>query len=96
MQHDTTWATTIPDDPSSCIPTVTVTTHPGTEFGCAFNCSSDFCIMDRFATLPCGCTTAPWVATETLTACATRSPCWNCHTGFPWVTTDTACTTATV
>jgi hypothetical protein len=33
-------------DPSSCVPTVTVTTHPGVEGGCKFNCSSDFCIMD--------------------------------------------------
>ncbi|PTB37605.1 uncharacterized protein TrAFT101_005517 [Trichoderma asperellum] len=77
--------------PSSCVPTVTVTTNLGTNEGCAFNCSSDFCIIDYFVTLPCGCSQAAGVVTETITACATSSPCWNCHTGFPFTTTATDC-----
>ncbi|PTB65773.1 hypothetical protein BBK36DRAFT_1159901 [Trichoderma citrinoviride] len=62
----------------SCVPTVTITTRPGTSNGCKFNCSSDFCIIDS-------------VVTQTVTACATSSPCWNCHTGFPFTTTATDC-----
>ncbi|ETS07190.1 hypothetical protein M419DRAFT_5414 [Trichoderma reesei RUT C-30] len=64
--------------PISCVPTVTVTTRPGTSDGCKFNCSSDFCIIDS-------------VVTQTVTACATSTPCWNCHTGFPFTTTATDC-----
>ncbi|KAL7796709.1 hypothetical protein V8C37DRAFT_371238 [Trichoderma ceciliae] len=76
---------------SSCVPTVTVTTRPGISGGCAFNCSGDFCIIDNFVTLPCGCSQAAGVVTKTITACATSSPCWNCHTGFPFTTTATDC-----
>jgi hypothetical protein len=87
----TTTTTTSEEDASSCVPTVTITTRPGIEGGCGFNCSSDFCILDQFVTLPCGCTTAPGVVTRTVTACATASPCWNCHTGFPFTTTRSDC-----
>ncbi|PON30837.1 hypothetical protein TGAM01_v200257, partial [Trichoderma gamsii] len=96
---------------SSCVLTVTVTTNLGTDRGCAFNCSSDFCIIDRetgpyprsfsyaylliivadFVTLPCGCSGAASVVTRTITACAKSSPCWNCHTGFPFTTTASDC-----
>ncbi|KAL6887463.1 hypothetical protein HDV57DRAFT_360951 [Trichoderma longibrachiatum] len=77
--------------PISCLPTVTITTRLGTSEGCRFNCSSDFCILDNVVTLPCGCSQAAGVITQTVTACATSSPCWNCHTGFPFTTTATDC-----
>ncbi|KAL7957683.1 hypothetical protein V8C34DRAFT_284932 [Trichoderma compactum] len=85
--------TPAPASPTSCVPTVTVTTHPGTSDGCKFNCSSEFCIADNFVTLPCGCSPAAGVVTKTVTACAASSPCWNCHTGFPFTTTATDCST---
>ncbi|KAL7945013.1 hypothetical protein V8C42DRAFT_324315 [Trichoderma barbatum] len=81
----------IPASPSNCVPTVTITTRPGISEGCTFNCSNDFCIRDEFVTLPCGCSQAAGVVTNTVTACATSSPCWNCHTGFPFTTTATDC-----
>ncbi|TFB02576.1 hypothetical protein CCMA1212_005281 [Trichoderma ghanense] len=77
--------------PISCVPTVTITTRPGTGEGCKFNCSSDFCIIDNVVTLPCGCSQVAGVVTHTSTACATSTPCWNCHTGFPFTTTATDC-----
>ncbi|UKZ65025.1 uncharacterized protein TrAtP1_006227 [Trichoderma atroviride] len=77
--------------PSSCVPTVTVTTNLGTNRGCAFDCSTDFCIIDHFVTLPCGCSGAASVVTRTITTCAKSSPCWNCHAGFPFTTTAADC-----
>lgn len=39
-------STTVPPTGTACVPTVTVTTHPGTSDGCDFDCSNDFCITD--------------------------------------------------
>ncbi|PHH89082.1 hypothetical protein CDD83_6677 [Cordyceps sp. RAO-2017] len=69
-----------------CVPTVTVRELQKAEHGCHVDCSGEFCIEDRFVTLPCGCRTADHVVTKTTTVCPT-APCWSCHTGFPFTTT---------
>ncbi|KAH6609123.1 hypothetical protein Trco_002469 [Trichoderma cornu-damae] len=79
--------------PADPCPTVT-----STRTQCS-TCMRMMCITEStishregyFVTLPCGCPQASGVYTKTVTACATSSPCWNCHTGFPFTTTATDC-----
>ncbi|KAF4506355.1 hypothetical protein G6O67_006449 [Ophiocordyceps sinensis] len=69
-----------------CVPTVTVVEYAKPQHGCHVQCSTGFCIQDKFVTLPCGCTTADSVVTKTETICPT-APCQVCTTGFPFTTT---------
>ncbi|KAI9149961.1 hypothetical protein HJFPF1_09708 [Paramyrothecium foliicola] len=78
---------------TDCAVTVTTTIHPGTADGCDYDCSSEFwCIADAAVELPCGCTRATRLVTETETACATNSDCFECQTGWGIATITEECT----
>ncbi|KAK4108122.1 hypothetical protein N656DRAFT_848963 [Canariomyces notabilis] len=89
----TTSDSTITSYPDSCTYRPTQTYYASS--GCAFSCSSQFCIIDAPATISCGCPTV-FIETQTVTVCPTKSPCWNCHTGWgTFLVTETCTSTAT-
>jgi hypothetical protein len=89
-----TASTTAPPSGTQCTLTSTATYLASKSEGCAYDCPFD-CIRDDAVFLPCGCTRAAKVVTETVTKCATASPCYNCHYGFGLVTVSASnCPTA--
>ncbi|KAK4187507.1 hypothetical protein QBC35DRAFT_356484, partial [Podospora australis] len=49
--------------------------------GCDLTCSKGFCIMDAAVTRSCGCPSIE-ITTTTITICPTRTPCYQCTTGW--------------
>ncbi|AEO71609.1 uncharacterized protein THITE_2021175, partial [Thermothielavioides terrestris NRRL 8126] len=76
--------------PASCTYRPTATWYATS--GCAIPCAtSPFCIADDYVVLPCGCSRAA-VSPTTVTICPTRSPCYQCTTGWGIATiTDSNC-----
>ncbi|KAK4119978.1 hypothetical protein N657DRAFT_649551 [Parathielavia appendiculata] len=76
--------------PASCTYRPTATWFATT--GCDIPCpTSPLCIADHFVVLPCGCSSAA-VSPTTVTICPTRSPCYQCSTGWGIATiTDSKC-----
>lgn len=76
---------------TKCVATVTVDTHPSS--GCTYSCSSAFCIIDKFVTAPCGCTSVGVFTETNMLPCPTTTGCVECYTGFPWTTYPASCPT---
>ncbi|KAK0711943.1 hypothetical protein B0H67DRAFT_472276, partial [Lasiosphaeris hirsuta] len=77
----TATAVTISDSaiPDSCTTKVTQTFY--STSGCELACSSGFCVIDAAVTVPCGCSRVA-IQTTTITACPTKTPCYQCYTGW--------------
>ncbi|KAG7294247.1 hypothetical protein NEMBOFW57_004317 [Staphylotrichum longicolle] len=86
----TTSSSTSTGLPASCTYRPTATWYATT--GCAIACPTQpLCIADAFVVLPCGCSRAA-VSPTTVTICPTRSPCYQCSTGYGIATiTDSKC-----
>ncbi|KAK3901365.1 hypothetical protein C8A05DRAFT_16445 [Staphylotrichum tortipilum] len=86
----TTSSSTSTGLPASCTYRPTATWYATT--GCDIACPTQpLCIADSFVVLPCGCTRAA-VSPTTITICPTRSPCYQCSTGWGIGTiTDSKC-----
>ncbi|KAK4221337.1 hypothetical protein QBC38DRAFT_492253 [Podospora fimiseda] len=74
----------------SCTFTGTQTIYSAS--GCALTCSTAFCISDAAVTKSCNCPRVP-VETVTTTICPTRTPCYQCTTGWGIFTETLSCTT---
>ncbi|KAL8378381.1 hypothetical protein RB599_008271 [Gaeumannomyces hyphopodioides] len=80
----TTGAAAATVTPASCATVVTVSAFPE-----SCSCDSGFCILDKFVTLPCGCSRlSVATATETLKCPPSESACQHCYTGFPFTETQ--------
>ncbi|KAK3368757.1 hypothetical protein B0H63DRAFT_515285 [Podospora didyma] len=76
---DTTPTPTITSLDASCTTTPTQTFY--STSGCALTCSTGFCVIDAAVTVPCGCSSLE-IRTATITICPTRTPCYQCYTGW--------------
>ncbi|KAK0666523.1 hypothetical protein QBC41DRAFT_348701 [Cercophora samala] len=65
--------------PKSCTFTGTQTFYSSS--GCGLTCSSGFCVIDAAVTKSCGCSRIE-IETVTTTVCPTRTPCYQCYTGW--------------
>ncbi|KAK0706644.1 hypothetical protein B0T26DRAFT_628451, partial [Lasiosphaeria miniovina] len=75
--------------PSSCTTRPTQTYYSSS--GCDINCPNQInCYADFAVTVPCGCKSVA-VRPLTTTICATRSPCFQCHTGWGIATLFESC-----
>ncbi|KAK0630926.1 hypothetical protein B0T17DRAFT_235117 [Bombardia bombarda] len=65
--------------PESCIFRPTQTFYSSS--GCALTCSSGFCVIDAPVTISCGCPSVE-ITPTTITTCPTKTPCYQCYTGW--------------
>ncbi|KAK4667903.1 uncharacterized protein QC764_0110940 [Podospora pseudoanserina] len=77
--------------PDSCTFTGTQTFYSSS--GCDLTCSTGFCIIDAAATRSCGCSRVE-IETVTTTVCPTRTPCYQCYTGWGTFFYDLPCPTS--
>ncbi|KAK0738745.1 hypothetical protein B0T18DRAFT_376660 [Schizothecium vesticola] len=79
--------------PASCTVEVTATSY--STSGCALKCATNFCISDAAVVKSCGCSRVE-IQTRTTSMCPTKTPCWQCHTGWgTFFITESCSTTAT-
>ncbi|KAK0622640.1 hypothetical protein B0T14DRAFT_514190 [Immersiella caudata] len=87
----TTTTTTLP---ASCTTTPTQTFYSSS--GCALSCSTGFCVTDAAVTIPCGCSKVA-ISPTTITVCPTKTPCYQCYTGWgTFFVTETCAPTSVV
>ncbi|KAK4201946.1 hypothetical protein QBC40DRAFT_48386 [Triangularia verruculosa] len=77
--------------PDSCTFTGTQTFYSSS--GCGLACSTGFCISDAAVTRSCGCSKIE-IHTVTTTVCPTRTPCYQCYTGWGTFFVDLPCPTS--
>ncbi|KAM7206141.1 hypothetical protein V8F20_002923, partial [Naviculisporaceae sp. PSN 640] len=76
--------------PASCTFTGTQTYY--SVGGCnGMTCETGFCILDAAATKSCGCDKLV-IVTKTTTICPTRTPCYQCTTGWGTFIYTQSCT----
>ncbi|KAK3681593.1 hypothetical protein B0T22DRAFT_472516 [Podospora appendiculata] len=77
--------------PDSCTFRPTQTFYSSS--GCSLTCNTGFCVVDAPVTVSCGCSRAP-VEPTTVTVCPTKTPCYQCYTGWGTFLYTQSCTSS--